>query len=155
MRMHMEGTLSGGYLGHISYHFALREPCRHLRIRLQYRRDRLENRTESQTEAIAGALARNLGRPPQADEVDRAAAAMKTELSLAAFLNGRFVGGCHRPGGALVLRFAPGFATEGGFSQTEFQGVLRVDVIAFNVLCDGTPYRLDVAAGEESDVPQD
>lgn len=155
MRVHMEGTLSGGYLGHISYYLALREPCRNLWIRLQYRRDQLKTRTASQTEAIAGALAQNLGRSPQPAEVDRAAASMKTELSLAVFLDGRFIGGCHRPGGELVLRFAPGYATQGGCPQNELQGVLRVNIIAFNVLYDGTLYRLDVAAGEESDVPQD
>ena len=69
---------------------------------------------------------------------------MKPEIHTLATLNDAFIGCIHRQLSDRHMLYDGDTATEGCIPQKEIDGVLKVTVLAFNVIKDGTRYILTV-----------
>ena len=69
---------------------------------------------------------------------------MKTEIHTLATLNDAVIGCIHRQLSDRHMLYDGDTATEGCIPQKEIDGVLKVTVLAFNVIKDGTRYILTV-----------
>ena len=99
------GTLPKNFLGNVIYQFQLPCSCTALHIRLIcHLQDRKEAAFLHEKEAEAAFLD-HCGRLPDAQEKERLLAQMKTEIQLAAFLSGKFLGNVHRPGNIKEMHF--------------------------------------------------
>ena len=70
---------------------------------------------------------------------------MKTEIHTMAELNDNFIGCIHRQLTDRHMLYTKEFTSDGCLAQDTFSGVLKVTVLAFNVLLDNTQYTLTVS----------
>lgn len=145
------GILNRGFTGHISYTINLKQHCESLNIGLSFDKQRLEEVSEAMISEVAEAFQHRFGLIDLSrDELELAVRSMKTEIQLAAFLNGKFIGGIHKQASVRNLYISALEATEGAIPTKNIAGSLRIDLIVFNVLQDNTIYSLEVTAQEET-----
>lgn len=140
------GSVNSGFQGTIAYTVHLPLALSALQIDFSFQKQRLHEIGSRRKQEVAAAYRRRFGieHLPE-DQIVRAAKGMKTEIQLAAFLNGEFIGGIHRQMTERTMRITAEEATEGAIPQPELTGVLRVELIFFHVLYNETNYALTVS----------
>lgn len=146
----VEGTLNRGFVGQITYMVCLEKPCDKLDIHFYFDDEKRTYRPEDVTdEFIAETIEtcrRNYGiegTPERAREV--ILNDMKTEIHTLATLNDEFIGCIHKQLSDRHMLYDGEFASEGCIPQKHFDGVLKVTVLAFNVIKNDTRYTLCVS----------
>lgn len=149
---HVKGVLNRGFVGQITYTVCLEKTYEKLDIHFSFDADKRTYRPEDVTEELirdtVESSFRNNGLvidEKRAREV--ILGDMKTEIHTLAELNGGFIGCIHKQLTDRHMRYDGEFASEGCIPQSAFDGVLKVTVLVFNVIKDGTHYDLSVSAG--------
>ena len=140
------GTLPKNFLGNVIYQFQLPCSCTALHIRLIcHLQDRKEAAFLHEKEAEAAFLD-HCGRLPDAQEKERILAQMKTEIQLAAFLSGKFLGNVHRPGNIKEMHFSPDEERTCGCMDQKgpYHGLLKLVINSFGVLEEEISYELKI-----------
>ena len=147
---HVEGSLDRGFVGQITYMVCLEKPCSRLDIHFSFDNDKRTYSPEEVTpELIADTIEtcrRNYGieiTEERAREV--ILGDMKTEIHTIATLNDEFIGGIHKQLTDRHMLYDGDFASEGCIPVQKFEGVLKVTVLVFNVIKNGTHYHLTVS----------
>ena len=146
----VEGTLNRGFVGQITYTVCLEEPLKKLDIHFTFDQDKRKYRPEEVTdELIRDTKAVCLKNYDLTVDDDRARGIilgdMKTEIHTLATLNDEFLGCIHRQMTDRHMLWDGETASEGCVPRPEFDGVLKVTVLVFNVIKDGTGYVLTVS----------
>ena len=145
-----EGKLDAGFVGQITYTVCLEEPLRKLDIHFVFDGDKRKYRPEEVTEDLIRdtkeICCKNYGLTID----DRRAREiilgdMKTEIHTLATLNDAFIGCVHKQLTDRHMLWDGESASEGCIPRPSFDGVLKVTVLVFNVIKDGTGYDLTVS----------
>ena len=155
--MHMitllKGTFPKDYLGNIIVQYQLPFPCRALKIVL--RTEELERKTAAlshEKEAVEAFLL-HCERAPEPEEKERILGQMKTEIQLAAFLSGVFMGNIHRPGKEKRMLFSPDAERTCGcmVRKGPYHGLLKLVIQSFGVLEETLFWELEISAEPAED----
>ena len=144
-----EGKLDAGFVGQITYTVCLEEPLKKLDIHFAFdaslRKFRPEDITADLIEETKETCREKYGLDIDDNRArDIILGDMKTEIHTLATLNDAFIGCIHRQLSDRHMLYDGDTATEGCIPQKEIDGVLKVTVLAFNVIKDGTRYILTV-----------
>lgn len=141
-----KGTLQKNFLGNVIYQYQLPALCRELHIILTcYLKDQ-KNAAALHEQEAEKAFFDHWGRRPGAEEKEALLMQMKTEIQLAAFLSGKFLGNVHRPGNIKEMHFSPDMKRTCGCMKSEggYHGLLKLVVNSFGVLEDEISYELKI-----------
>lgn len=146
----VEGTLSRGFVGQITYTVCLEEPLKKLDIHFTFDQNKRKYRPEEVTEElIRDTKAVCLKNYDLTIDDNRARdiilGDMKTEIHTLATLNDEFLGCVHKQLTDRHMLWDGEVASEGCIPRPVFDGVLKVTVLVFNVIKDGTGYVLSVS----------
>ena len=146
----VEGTLSRGFVGQITYTVCLEEPLKKLDIHFTFDQDKRKYRPEEVTdELIRDTKAVCLRNYDLTIDDDRARdiilGDMKTEIHTLATMNDEFLGCVHKQLTDRHMLWDGEAASEGCIPRPVFDGVLKVTVLVFNVIKNGTGYVLTVS----------
>ncbi len=150
-----KGLLSKNFVGQIAYTFCLPHAMRALDICLTFEKQHYASAADVPVEELA-AYCRSHYDTSEYDGMSREELAeiflggTKTEIHLSAFLNDEFIGCIHKQLTCRHMRFSPEELSEGCIMPDKIDGVLKVTVLAFQVLMDETPYTVTVC-GEAAD----
>ena len=145
----VEGTVNRDFVGQIAYTVSLEKTYRKLDIGFSFDKQRFseEEISPELEERVARETLENYGKTLAGEELHRAILQdMKTEIHTLAMLNDTFIGCIHRQLTERHMVYDGTYATEGCIPTESFSGVLKVVVLVFNVIKDGTHYRLWVQA---------
>lgn len=145
----VEGTLNKGFVGQITYMVCLEEVYHKLDIEFEFdkRRYSPEEVTPELIHETIDLCREKYGLESSEDDARRVILEdMKTELHTLATLNDEFIGCVHKQLLDRHMTYDGDFASEGCIPRERFEGVLKVTVLAFNVLQNGTHYALTVRA---------
>ena len=147
----VQGTLSEGFIGQISYTISLEKKYQHLDIEFGFDKQHYtsDSLTPEKAEEIIAYCLKEYGLDLRKKADDPYALIIKegkTEIHLLATLNNEFIGCIHRQMTKRNMCFSPGSATEGCIPRDEIEGVLRVTLLVFNVILEDTNYFLQVSA---------
>ncbi|MBQ5354289.1 MAG: hypothetical protein IIU08_00285 [Clostridia bacterium] len=145
----VEGVVNRGFVGQITYTVCLEEPLKKLDIHFAFdaslRKFRPEDITADLIEETKEICREKYGLDIDDNRArDIILGDMKTEIHTLATLNDAFIGCIHRQLSDRHMLYDGDTATEGCIPQKEIDGVLKVTVLAFNVIKDGTRYILTV-----------
>lgn len=143
----VEGILKKGFVGQITYTVCLDNPLSKLDIGFRF--DKQHYSPELVTAELVDqmrTLYRDLyGAERTGDEMRSCILHdMKTEIHTLATLNGEFIGCIHRQLTDRHMTFDGENTAPGCIPQESFEGVLKITVLVFNVILDGTHYELTV-----------
>lgn len=142
---HADGQLNRGFTGQISYTVCLERPYEALLIRFSFNKQHHERVTKELRDEITNQLLQGGHAIPTVCELDQMIlSGTKTEIHTLASLNDVFIGGIHRQLTTREMYFSYDKATEGCIPQPCIKGVLKVTVLVFQVIEDGTDYQLQV-----------
>lgn len=147
---HVEGVLNRGFVGQITYMVCLEKTCSKLDIHFTFDSDKRTYQPEDVTpELIADTIdvfSREYGVQLSEEDCRRMILGdMKTEIHALATLNDEFIGCIHRQMDDRHMLYDGNAATPGCIPAEKFEGVLKVTVLVFNIIKDGTRYRLTVS----------
>ena len=145
----VEGVVNRGFVGQITYTVCLEEPLKKLDIHFAFDASLRKFRPEDITADLIEETKETCREKYVLDIDDNRArdiilGDMKTEIHTLATLNDAFIGCIHRQLSDRHMLYDGDTATEGCIPQKEIDGVLKVTVLAFNVIKDGTRYILTV-----------
>lgn len=142
---HAEGRLNRDFTGQISYTVCLERAYKELMIRFSFQKQHHEKVTREMRDEITSQLLQGGHQIPPKQELDQMIlSAAKTEIHTLATLNDVFIGGIHRQLTTREMYIGPKTATEGCIPQPCIEGVLKVTLLVFQVIEDGTDYQLSV-----------
>lgn len=146
---HVEGILNKGFVGQITYAISLEEVYRKLDIAFSF--DNRVYEEEDVTDALLAEtreiLQKEYGMHGTDVELKRVILNdMKAEMHTLATLNDRFIGCVHKQLLQRHMYYDYPNASEGCVPQEQFDGVLKVTVLVFNIIKDNTHYALSVQA---------
>lgn len=147
---HVEGSVNRGFVGQITYMVCLEKPCSKLDIHFSFDETKRRYKEEDVTPELIAETIR-LSRENCGAEIDEKRARevilweMKTEIHTLAVLNDEFIGCIHKQLSDRHMLYDGEFASEGCIPQEKIDGVLKVTVLVFNVIKDGTAYSLTVS----------
>ncbi len=150
----VEGILNRGFVGQITYAVCLEHPLRKLDIQFSFnqRTYEPEDLTDGLIRDVRELCKREYGMEYSDEEARKAMLSdMKTEIHTLATLNDEFIGCVHKQLIDRHMIYDGDFASEGCIPQDRIDGVLKVTVLAFNVLKDNTHYVLTVRGEREED----
>ena len=147
---HVEGILNRGFVGQITYMVCLEKTYSKLDIHFSF-----DKRTYSEEEVtpelireVTETIRENYGLEYSEQRAkDVILWEMKTEIHTLATLNDEFIGCVHKQLVDRHMLYDGDFASDGCIPQKQFDGVLKVTVLVFNVMKDNTHYELAVSAG--------
>lgn len=145
----VEGIVNRDFVGQIAYTISLGKTYRKLDIGFAFDKQRFleEQITPQLEESVARETLEKYGKVLEGDALRQAIRSdMKTEIHTLAMLNETFIGCIHRQLTERHMVYDGEFATEGCIPTESFSGVLKVVVLVFNVIQDGTHYHLWVRA---------
>lgn len=148
----VEGTLNRGFVGQITYMVCLDTPLQKLDIHFSFDNDKRTYQPEDITEAFIAETIETC-RTNCALELSVAEARqlilgdMKTEIHTLATINDEFIGCIHKQLVDRHMLYDGDFASEGCIPRQNFEGVLKITVLVFNVIKDNTHYNL-IVSGE-------
>ena len=147
---HVEGILNRGFVGQITYTVCLEEPLQKLDIHFSFDADKRTFCPDEVTDALIrdtiGTAKTNCG-----IDIDEQRARnvilydAKTEIHTLATMNDEFIGCVHKQLTDRHMFYDGEKASEGCILREQFDGVLKVTVLVFNVIKDGTRYELTVS----------
>lgn len=147
----VEGTVNRGFVGQITYTVCLEKPLTKLDIHFAFDASKRTFRPEDVTEelirdTIESGFCNNGGLVIDEKRArDVILGDMKTEIHTLATLNDAFIGCIHKQLSDRHMLYDGETASEGCIPQKEIDGVLKVTVLVFNVIKDGTRYVLTVS----------
>ena len=146
----VEGTLNRGFVGQITYTVCLEEPLGKLDIHFTFDGDKRKYRPEEVTEELIRDTQETCLRNYDLTVDDGRAREiilgdMKTEIHTLATLNDEFMGCVHKQLTDRHMIWDGENASEGCIPCPVVDGVLKVTVLVFNVIKDGTRYCLTVS----------
>lgn len=151
-----KGTLNSGYVGNIIYNLHLDQELTKLSILLTYDKeyithivnpDSSENNhklSPDMEHGISKAYERHYGKPADCHNMDELLNSMKTEIQLAAFIDGQFAGNIHMPGTEKEILISHEEASFGCLPCKRISGMLKIVINVFSVLEDHTSYTLEI-----------
>ncbi len=147
---HVEGILDRGFVGQITYMVCLEKPCDKLDIHFSFDESKRTYHPEDVTDELIAGTTEVFRREYGVELPDRECRRMilgdmKTEIHTLATLNDEFIGCIHRQMSDRHMLYDGDFASEGCIPQQKFEGVLKVTVLVFNVIKNGTHYHLTVS----------
>lgn len=149
----VEGVVNRGFVGQITYTISLEEVLSELDIHFAFDADKRTFRPEDVTDELIRDTIETCRRNYDLEIGEERARQiilgdMKTEIHTLATLNDEFLGCIHKQLTDRHMRFDGEDASEGCIPRASYEGVLKVTVLVFNVIKDGTHYRLTVSGGE-------
>lgn len=147
----LEGAINRNFTGQISYIVCLDEKVDCINIDFSFDKQRVNEITDDIRKDIVEAILIDYNKEPNEEEILDASKHMKTEIHISAFLNDKFIGGIHRQMEKRNLYISKDEATLGGICNDNIEGVLKINIMVFNVIYDNTNYKLTVSSGMEGD----
>lgn len=149
-----KGLLSREFIGQITYTFCLTEPLDELDICLTFDKQHYESPSQVPVEELVQycrlrydtSAYETMSREQLAELFFRET---KTEIHISASLNDEFIGCIHKQLTCRHMHFGPGELSEGCIMPSRLEGVLKVTVLAFQVLLDDTPYTVTVSGKKQ------
>lgn len=143
----VEGKLNRGFVGQITYTVCIDKPLSKLDICFKF--DKQHYTPELVTPELITEMRdsfRSLYGVERSEEEMRECILrdMKTEIHTLATLNDEFIGCIHRQLTERHMTFDGENTAHGCIPQEKFEGVLKVTLLVFNVILDGTHYELTV-----------
>lgn len=146
----VKGLLGKEFIGQITYTFCLTEALEELDICLTFDKQHYDSPSQVPVEELTDycrlrydtSAYENLSREQLAQLFMRET---KTEIHISASLNDEFIGCIHKQLTCRHMHFGPGELSEGCIMPKRLEGVLKVTVLAFQVLMDDTPYTVTVS----------
>ncbi|MBR2764487.1 MAG: hypothetical protein IKE03_00675 [Blautia sp.] len=145
----VEGIINRDFVGQIAYTISLGETYHKLDIGFAFDQQRFtaEEITPELEKQVADEVSEKYGKTLEGAELRQAILSdMKTEIHTLAMLDDTFIGCIHRQLTERHMIYDGDYATEGCIPTASFEGVLKVVVLVFNVIKDGTHYRLWIQA---------
>ena len=148
---HTEGIVNRGFVGQITYTVCLEKPLTKLDIHFAFDASKRTFRPEEVTKELILDTIESCRRSNGGLEIDEKRARdvilgdMKTEIHTLATLNDEFIGCIHKQLPDRHMLYDGEYASDGCIPQKEIDGVLKVTVLVFNVIKDGTRYALTVS----------
>ncbi|MDW2799126.1 DUF6669 family protein [Clostridium boliviensis] len=144
------GVLNEGFVGQISYTICLDRVYDAMDIEFTFDKQRYNEITKEMTEKIRKSCS---GLPEYEhasdEEIMDVMRGMKTEIHTIVTMNDTFIGGVHKQLITRNMVFTKDFTSDGCIPQDCISGVIKVTLAVFNVLLDGTNYRLTLSAGNQ------
>ena len=146
-----EGILNRGFVGQITYTVCLEQPLDKLDIHFAFDAEKRRYRPEEVTDELIRDTIESAFRNNGGLVIDEKRARdvilgdMKTEIHTLATLNDAFIGCIHKQLADRHMLYDGENASEGCIPQPSIDGVLKVTVLVFNVIKDGTRYVLSVS----------
>ena len=147
----VEGILKKGFVGQITYTVCLDKPLSNIDIGFKF------NKRQYTPELVTPELIkemrdsfRELYGVERSEEEMRECILrdMKTEIHTLATLNDEFIGCIHRQLSERHMTFDGENTAHGCIPLERFEGVLKITLLVFNVILDGTHYELTVSGTE-------
>lgn len=148
-----EGILKKGFVGQITYTVCLDKPLKKLDIGFSFdkRRYTPEDVTPELVRQMRDSFRELYGAERSEDEMRECILRdMKAEIHTLATVNDEFIGCIHRQLDERHMTFDGENTAPGCIPQERFEGVLKVTLLVFNVILDGTHYTLTVTGEEEA-----
>lgn len=152
-----KGLLSREFVGQITYTFCLPYALEELDVCLTFDRQHYDSPDQVPVEELMD-YCRGHYDTREYEHLSREELAVlffketKTEIHISAMLNDRFIGCIHKQLTCRHMHFSPDELSEGCLMpEMPMKGVLKVTVLAFQILMDDTPYTVTVSgrkAGE-------
>lgn len=144
------GMLSRNFTGQITYTFCLPYALEELDICLTFDKQHYDSPTQVPVEELVEycrsrydiSAYENLSREELAELFFKET---KTEIHVSAELDGHFIGCIHKQLTCRHMHFGPDMLSEGCLMPDVLDGVLKVTVLAFQILLDDTPYTVTVS----------
>lgn len=140
----VEGILNRGFVGQVSYNVCLDKKFEAIDIEFSFDKQRVSTINEDIRNDIRNDFIKENTKEPSEEEIIDRTHGMKTEIQIEAFLNDKFIGGIHRQMDKRNLYISSKEATEGAITQKNIEGVIKVNIIVFNVIYDNTHYELNL-----------
>ena len=147
----IEGRLNRNFTGQISYIVCLDEKVDSINIDFSFDKQRVNEITEEIRKDIVNDLLLDYNKEISEEEIIEASKYIKTEIHISAFLNDKFIGGIHRQLDERSIYISKEEATLGAICNDNIQGVLKVNIMIFNVIYNNTNYKLTVSKGMKVD----
>ena len=147
----LTGTLNRGFVSNITYNFNLESSYNKLYICLTYDNEKIKIADNYFKNKIEEAYENHYGFKPGDNQLQDIINSMKTEIQLAAFINGNFVGNIHMPGTKKEMILSAPISSNGCIPCKNMTGLLKIVINAFSVLENHTSYTLEIK-GEEQHV---
>ena len=141
----IEGRLNRNFTGQISYIVCLDEKVDSINIDFSFDKQRVNEITEEIRKDIVNDLSLDYNKEISEEEIIEASKYIKTEIHISAFLNDKFIGGIHRQLDERSIYISKEEATLGAICNDNIQGVLKVNIMIFNVIYNNTNYKLTVS----------
>lgn len=144
----IEGKLNKGFVGQITYTVCLDKPVSKLDIAFKFDKQHYtpELVTPGLISEMCDSFRRLYGVERSREEMRECILKdMKTEIHTLATLNDEFIGCIHRQLTERHMTFDGENTAPGCIPQEKFEGVLKVTLLVFNVILDGTHYELTVS----------
>ncbi|MBE6726373.1 MAG: hypothetical protein E7576_14475 [Ruminococcaceae bacterium] len=157
----IEGVVNRGFVGQITYTVCLEEPLRTLDIHFSFDGDKRTFRPEDVTPELIAETVDAAEKKCGGLKLDEKRARevilydMKTEIHTLATINDEFIGCVHKQltDRHMLYDGRRNEASEGCIPREEFDGVLKVTVLVFNVIKDDTHYSLTVSGEPLANAP--
>lgn len=144
----VEGKLNKGFVGQITYTVCLDKPLSKLDIEFKFNKQHYtpELVTPELISEMCDTFRRLYGVERSREEMRNCILKdMKTEIHTLAVLNDEFIGCIHRQLTDRHMTFDGENTAHGCISLESFEGVLKITLLVFNVILDGTEYELTVS----------
>lgn len=144
------GILGEGFVGQISYTVCLDRVYDAMDIEFTFDKQHYPDITKEMAEKTRQSC---IGMPEYEhasdEEIIDAMRGMKTEIHTIVTMNDTFIGGVHKQLTTRHMEFSKDYTSDGCIPQDSISGVIKVTLAVFNVLLDGTNYRLKLSAGNQ------
>ena len=146
-----KGLLSGEFVGQITYTFCLPYALEELDICLTFEKQHYDSPDQVPVEELTD-YCRSHYDTREYEHLSREELSVlffketKTEIHISAALKDRFIGCIHKQLTCRHMHFGPDALSEGCLMpEPPMKGVLKVTVLAFQILMDDTPYTVTVS----------
>lgn len=147
----VKGFLNSGFVGQITYTVCMPSQYDELDIEFSFEKQHYPSMEVVPQKEIEEYCFKEYGLVIPEEDKERAfLGEAKTEFHIMATLNDEFIGCIHRQLLVRHMHFSGSELTEGCKMPTSLEGVLKVTVLAFNVLMDDTPYEIKVTVNEKA-----
>ncbi len=149
-----KGTLPQNFIGNITYQFHVKEPTDFLRISLEtFPGDKKENALAYKEQLISD-YKKASGEYFKEENLEKLYNNPKTEIQLAAFLNGEFIGNQHNPLDNKDMYFGKNCERSRGCLKidTSIKGHLKIIINSYFVIDKELDFVLTVSEKENEDV---
>lgn len=147
----VEGILKKGFVGQITYTVCLDKPLSSIDIGFKFSKRQYtpELVTPELIKEMQDSFRELYGVNRSEEEMRECILRdMKTEIHTLATLNDEFIGCIHRQLSERHMTFDGENTAHGCIPQEKFEGVLKITLLVFNVILDGTRYELTVSGTE-------